>query len=178
MTEISTVLKDNETLLDGQVKNLVQQLIVEDQGHIFQGWSPRGEDDEQKKRMLMQLAHLDSSYPGGLVSYIRNAKKLLEDSKLGRNPFEGATPSVPHGEKLDYGSEEFQILENIGITEAAQSAFVLVAGGLGERLGYSGIKVALPTDLARGACFLQVYVESILAIQGKGPPGPSCRWRS
>ena len=33
---------------------------------------------------------------------------------------------------------------------------MLVAGGLGERLGYSGIKIALPTDLARGACFLQV----------------------
>lgn len=43
-----------------------------------------------------------------------------------------------------------------GVQEATQSAFVLVAGGLGERLGYSGIKVALPTDLARGACFLQV----------------------
>ena len=33
---------------------------------------------------------------------------------------------------------------------------MLVAGGLGERLGYSGIKIALPTDLARNACFLQV----------------------
>ena len=33
---------------------------------------------------------------------------------------------------------------------------MLVAGGLGERLGYSGIKIALPTDLARNVCFLQV----------------------
>ena len=33
---------------------------------------------------------------------------------------------------------------------------MLVAGGLGERLGYSGIKLALPSDSARGACFLQV----------------------
>lgn len=33
---------------------------------------------------------------------------------------------------------------------------MLVAGGLGERLGYSGIKIALPTDLARTACFLKV----------------------
>ncbi len=39
-----------------------------------------------------------------------------------------------------------------------EAAFVLVAGGLGERLGYSGIKIALPTDLARGACFLQVLL--------------------
>lgn len=33
---------------------------------------------------------------------------------------------------------------------------MLVAGGLGERLGYSGIKLSLPSDTARGACFLQV----------------------
>lgn len=39
---------------------------------------------------------------------------------------------------------------------AGEAAFVLVAGGLGERLGYSGIKLALPSDSARGACFLQV----------------------
>ena len=39
---------------------------------------------------------------------------------------------------------------------AGDAAFVLVAGGLGERLGYSGIKLALPSDSARGACFLQV----------------------
>lgn len=45
--------------------------------------------------------------------------------------------------------------------------FVLVAGGLGERLGYSGIKIALPCETARYASFLQLYVESILAIQSR-----------
>ncbi len=58
-----------------------------------------------------------------------------------------------------------------GVQAAAHSAFVLVAGGLGERLGYSGIKLALPAETARGACFLQVYIESILALQQLGPPG-------
>ena len=33
---------------------------------------------------------------------------------------------------------------------------MLVAGGLGERLGYSGIKLALPVDCASNKCFLQV----------------------
>jgi hypothetical protein len=31
-----------------------------------------------------------------------------------------------------------------GLVQASQTAFVLVAGGLGERLGYSGIKVCGP----------------------------------
>ena len=51
---------------------------------------------------------------------------------------------------------------------------MLVAGGLGERLGYSGIKVALPIESASGACFLQHYVESILALQVGWGPGLAC----
>ena len=33
---------------------------------------------------------------------------------------------------------------------------MLVAGGLGERLGFSGIKLALPVESASRKCFLQV----------------------
>lgn len=47
---------------------------------------------------------------------------------------------------------------------AGEAAFVLVAGGLGERLGYSGIKLALPSDSARGACFLQVLCKETRTI--------------
>lgn len=57
------------------------------------------------------------------------------------NPFEGCVPSVPEGEKLDWGSPHFRELERAGVAAAGGCAFVLVAGGLGERLGYSGIKV-------------------------------------
>jgi UDP-sugar pyrophosphorylase len=62
----------------------------------------------------------------------------------------------------------------VGVAQAAGAAFVLVAGGLGERLGYSGIKVALPTESATGTCYLQLYCESILALQARagGACGP------
>ena len=99
---------------------------------------------------------------------------------------DGYTPSVPSGKTLDFGSAEFQELENegmvdslfwlqylcrlfccTGLVEACKSVFVLVAGGLGERLGFSGIKVALPCETARYTSFLQLYIESILAIQSK-----------
>ena len=48
---------------------------------------------------------------------------------------------------------------------AAKSAFVLVAGGLGERLGYSGIKLALPVNQLTQGSFLKMYADWILAIQ-------------
>ena len=44
-------------------------------------------------------------------------------------------------------------------------ACVLVAGGLGERLGYSGIKVALPTEITTGTTYLGLYCKEILALQ-------------
>ncbi len=56
----------------------------------------------------------------------------------GRNPFDGYTPSVPEGERLDFASDRFMELEAKGLGAVARAAFVLVAGGLGERLGYSG----------------------------------------
>jgi len=40
----------------------------------------------------------------------------------------------------------------------------LVAGGLGERLGYDGIKVALPIELATQKTFLEYYCQYILAL--------------
>jgi hypothetical protein len=48
---------------------------------------------------------------------------------------------VPSGEVLTFGDDNFLSLEAAGVKEARNAAFVLVAGGLGERLGYKGIKV-------------------------------------
>lgn len=48
---------------------------------------------------------------------------------------------VPTGEVLSFGDDNFIRFEEAGVKEAQNAAFVLVAGGLGERLGYNGIKV-------------------------------------
>lgn len=48
---------------------------------------------------------------------------------------------VPTGENLTFADENFIKYEETGVKEAKNAAFVLVAGGLGERLGYNGIKV-------------------------------------
>ncbi|MCI55867.1 UDP-sugar pyrophospharylase-like, partial [Trifolium medium] len=43
---------------------------------------------------------------------------------------------VPTGETLAFGDDNFIKFEEAGVLEAKRAAFVLVAGGLGERLGY------------------------------------------
>ncbi len=42
---------------------------------------------------------------------------------------------------------------------------VLVAGGLGERLGYTDIKVSLPVQITTDMTYLELYVQQILAMQ-------------
>jgi UDP-sugar pyrophosphorylase len=111
---------------------------------------------------------LDSSYPGGLAAYLSKAKTLLKESADGINPFSEFEAVVPEGELLSYdgdGTMSFAEAEQLGIQAMSGAVFVLVAGGLGERLGYSGIKLSLETDLCTNRCYLAVYVSYIKAMQ-------------
>ena len=55
---------------------------------------------------------------------------------------DGWSPSIPQGEAFELGTPEFETTEELGITQIGNVGFVLVAGGLGERLGYNGTKVS------------------------------------
>ena len=114
------------------------------------------------------MADLDSSYPGGLAAYLSKARTLLKESAEGVNPFADYEAVVPEGELLSFdgeGSMPFSDAEAKGIEGMAGSVFVLVAGGLGERLGYSGIKLSLETNLCTNTCYLKVYIKYIKAMQ-------------
>jgi UDP-sugar pyrophosphorylase len=158
-------LHSNLGLLSPDQIELAKILLENGQSHLFQQWPELGVDDKEKLAFFDQIARLNSSYPGGLAAYIKTAKELLADSKVGKNPYDGFSPSVPSGENLTFGTDNFIEMEKRGVVEARNAAFVLVAGGLGERLGYNGIKVALPRETTTGTCFLQHYIESILALQ-------------
>ena len=128
--------------------------------------------------MLAQLAKLEANYPGGLPAYIRSARNLLGQSVRGENPLEGWSPSVPDdGFDLRPGSDEFEKYEERGLAEAAHMAFAVPAGGLGERLGFSGVKFALPAEISTGSTVLQVYISYILALQrhAEAKSGERCR---
>ncbi|RDX88972.1 UDP-sugar pyrophosphorylase 1 [Mucuna pruriens] len=170
---MASSLGDNYNLLTPQQQELAKALLNNGQDHLFRDWPGPGVDDDQKKAFFEQVILLDSSYPGGLEAYVKNAKRLLADSKAGKNPFDGFTPSVPTGETLAFADENFIKFEETGVLEARKAAFVLVAGGLGERLGYSGIKVALPAETTTGTCFIQHYIESILALEEASSKGES-----
>jgi len=134
------------------------------QAHLFSDWAA-DTPAEDELRFFQQVEKLDASYPGGLSSYVENARRLLAESKAGFNPLEGWEPSIPTGTTLSFGSDDFLQHEQLGIAELDGCSFVLVAGGLGERLGFSGIKVALPWQTTSGQTYLELYIRSILALQ-------------
>ena len=111
---------------------------------------------------------MDASYPGGVATYLNKAKVLLKESADGLNPFSEFEASVPEGESLSFdgdGSMDFSEAEKLGKSVMGDTVFVLVAGGLGERLGYSGIKLSLEANLCTNVSYLQVYVDYIQAMQ-------------
>lgn len=134
------------------------------QQHLTASWTAETPAAE-KDRFFTQVKQLETAYPGGLKSYVENSRRLLADSKAGVNPLEGWSPSVPDGAQLQFASEEFMEHESLGLPELDGCGFVLVAGGLGERLGFSGIKVALPWQTTSGQTYLELYIRSILAMQ-------------
>lgn len=127
---------------------LPQQILIKllcspilNQKHLFYSWADPNTTDEMKKQLVSQLDDLNSSYPGSLAGYISNARKLLEESRKGVNPLDGWKPTVPTGQAFKIGTKEYDTVEAMGMKELGSVGFVLVAGGLGERLGYSDIKV-------------------------------------
>ena len=57
--------------------------------------------------------------------------------------------------------------ESRGILEFAHTGFVLVAGGLGERLEYNDIKVKLPVQITTEQCYLSLFISRLLAYEAR-----------
>lgn len=87
------------------------------------------------------------------------------------NPYEGFKPTVPVGATLETATEAgckaFDSFEALGMENIAGACFTMVAGGLGERLGYNGIKIELPSEITTETCYLELYVKNILAFQAR-----------
>jgi UDP-sugar pyrophosphorylase len=168
----NSVSPENLKLLSERGRKSMENLMAQDtdgaQRHVYADWPPAGIEDDRKRSLADQLADLDASYPGGLSNYITKAKALLQESSQSLNPFSDYEATVPAGESLSFdgqGTMSFSEAEQMGIEACAGAVFVLVAGGLGERLGYSGIKLSLETNLCTNKCYLEIYIKYIQAMQ-------------
>ena len=123
------------------------------------------------KDLCAQIIKLNKVTPGGLKSYLDRGRDLLEKSAKGVNPFDKFKPEVPKGVFLKPGEKSFDDYELLGVQELYKTGFVLIAGGLGERLGYSGIKIDLPVcTLEDDYCYLKYYVQYAKACKERAMP--------
>ncbi|MES1918145.1 hypothetical protein MHBO_000157 [Bonamia ostreae] len=163
MVEKIKSLIDYQNLNDTERK-MIKVLEKSAQTHLFEGWK-NGEDELLKKQFLEQCAHLNNVHDGGLEGYYNKCRELLSKSAKGENLLRGWVPSVPKSHMVEFASEKFSRLEKMGLEVLGKTAFVLVAGGLGERLGYSGIKLNLCCNLLNEDSFFAMYAKYILAYQ-------------
>lgn len=155
----------NLDTLNDDDRSIANILLSCGQEHLFDAFSNPNASEADRSRLLDQARKLNMSYPGGLEAYVKNSRELLKSSREGKNPFEGFTPVVPSGERLQAGTDAFKHAEHVGAQEFAFTGFVLVAGGLGERLGYNGIKIELPSETVTCQPFIGLYISYILAMQ-------------
>jgi len=113
-----------------------------------------------------QVLHLDKVTPGGLKDYVFRARRFLVESKNNVNPFDNYRPEVPTGFELHLGDPLLEEMEELGLQELDKVGFVLIAGGLGERLGYSGIKIGLPvTTIEPDYTYIKYYAQYVKACR-------------
>jgi UDP-sugar pyrophosphorylase len=142
---------------------LARELISDGQSHLFSNWDEPGVGDHEKRQFMAALLNAHRAYPGGLTAYTRNARLLLAEASSGANPFDGCTPTQPDLVDLSSFGADYDAAEAAGLKCFGESAVVLVAGGLGERLGYHGIKLNIPVEVTETTSYLAHYASVIKA---------------
>lgn len=149
-----------------ELKDVIELLEETDQKEIIS--KLKEVNKEEQKEFVKQINDLDKVCRGGIKDYIKRAKLLLENNKNKQNSFHQYKIEVPLDiPHMDIGSEEFYELEKLGFKQLKNSVFVLVAGGLGERLGYKGIKIGLQTELLTLRTYIELYIDHIKAYESR-----------
>lgn len=78
---MAALLEASKALFDDEIYTLLTVLCKEGQEHLFAPWSEA--TDGNKIKLATQLKKIDASTEGGLLEYIRRARKLLDESKRG-----------------------------------------------------------------------------------------------
>ena len=91
------------------------------------GTSIQGRDRD----ILDALVELDARLD--LTQYTQTAKLLTTGRRQQNKSIRRLDASVPQGDLLEAHSEQWRAMERVGLREVGTCAFVLVAGGLGER---------------------------------------------
>ena len=154
-------------LFNQKHREFASLLLAIGQAHLFEDWRPPGIDNREKRKLLDDLLAVENSYPGGIRAYVTRSRKLLAQSREGKNLYAGADVEIPDRYDLFELNDVYRHYEEAGLKGASHLAVILVAGGVGERLGYGGIKIAIPFEIASETTYLKHYCSFIRALENR-----------
>lgn len=154
--------------LSQEQADIVDLLFEINQEKLFEDWDPVGKNEDKKRDFLDQSIRLNGTYPGGLKNYYKNLKNAITKALEKGDYYEGADITLSDNvfNRTEI-TDELLSDEQAGLQVGNKTVFVIVAGGVGDRLGYPGIKVGVPMDISSQKTFLQYYCEYIKTIQDK-----------
>ena len=112
-------------LFRSELKNVIE--LLEEVGQEEIVTKLKSVSEQEQKEFVQQVNDLDKACRGGIKSYIKRAKVLLENSKNKQNSFHEYKIEVPNDiPHVEIGSKEFYELEEIGFSKIKESVFFLL----------------------------------------------------
>ncbi len=131
------------------------------QGHVFRFWDEL--DEKARQQFLEQLKKIDLNLVTRLVhDFVRNPQKAKFQGKL--EPAE--VIPIPQTPEQQREAEKAQQMGE-AVLRAGKVGLILVAGGQGSRLGFSGPKGAFPITPIKNKSLFQWHAEKIRAIENR-----------
>ena len=147
---------------------LVERLARHGQEHLLRWWADLG--DDQRAALLAEVGAIDFEELDGLV-----AQLVREDAPASPAPEKVRPIDVIRLPKTDGERIAQRHVAEAGAEAlaAGEVAVVIVAGGMGTRLGFDGPKGTFPIGPVSAASLFQIHAEKVVATgkrYGKGLP--------
>lgn len=125
------------------------------------------DDPEKIDRVLIQLATFEREYPGGLENYVAKITKLLKEYVENVTKYDGCELKAPATFHLSWDDDLNVVRETDlkGAPHLKKCAFFLLAGGLGERMGFDGAKPCMAIDSITQLTYLDLYCNYLKEYQ-------------
>lgn len=148
-------------------KEILQKLKSADQLHIIEAYQSSN-SNKDKNQLIETLAHFDDWYGGSgsgikqyrydVTGYINGREEHTEDWKIDIPVEESTRLSLRNPDDIEKA-------EKIGVEKISKMAVLILAGGVGQRLGHSRIKLELEFENIFGSTYLGLYMEYIKSLQ-------------
>lgn len=126
-----------------------------------------GGGSEKAIEMLAdEILDFEIEYHGGMTLYSNKVIELMNECIEGKTKYDNTELKAPNTVNLSWDDlDTLRKTDLMGIPELKKCTFFLLAGGLGERLGYKGAKPCMNVDSISLLTYLDIYCSYIREYQ-------------